>query len=274
MGSTPPANRLTPDVSTMPSTYSSRVRSTGQGVEVYQCNCGKEFKVTGYPDGYKFACPQCHAFCIITRNEEELPPGTRLGDFVVQHLIGRGGNGIVYLGRQISLDRAVAIKALRPGAAAYGRFVKRFSQEARTAAQIVHSNVVQIYFVGRKESTFFIAMEYVNGRSVRQLINETGGLEERRAIDLILQACKGLKRAHRMNVLHRDIKPDNLLVSREGEVKVADFGLALDLDDYRKQDPPRRVEGSPHYMSPEQAMRGEASFASDIYSLGPPCTTW
>ena len=252
----------------MPNNDRSLVRNAGNGVEVYQCNCGKEFKVTGYPDGYKFACPKCHAFCVITRNEDELAPGTRLGDFVVRHLIGRGGNGIVYLGRQLSLDRPVAIKALRPDAAAYSRFVKRFSQEARTAAQIVHSNVVQIYFVGRKESTFFIAMEYVDGRSVRQLINESRGIPERRAVELILQACAGLKRAHQMNVLHRDIKPDNLLVSRHGEVKVADFGLAMDLRDDRKQAPPRRIEGSPHYMSPEQAMRGETSFASDIYSLG------
>lgn len=237
-------------------------------VKIYRCSCGKEFNVKGYPEGYKFACPKCHALCILADHEEELKSGTTLTDFVIQKRIGRGAMGIVYLGKQISLARPVAIKALKPSVARNEGFIQRFTQEARTAAQIIHNNIVQVYYVGKEGKTFFIAMEYVDGRSVRQLINEEKILPEERATDIILQASLGLQRAHRMNILHRDIKPDNLIVNRQGEVKLADFGLALDLSEVKKGEGPAKIEGSPHYMSPEQAMRGEVSFGSDIYSLG------
>jgi serine/threonine protein kinase len=237
-------------------------------VKIYRCSCGKEFNVKGYPEGYKFACPKCHALCILADHEEELKPGTTLTDFVIRKRIGRGAMGIVYLGRQISLARPVAIKALKPSVAKNEGFIRRFTQEARTAAQIIHNNIVQVYYVGNEGQTFFIAMEYVDGRSVRQIIHEEKILPEDKAADIILQASLGLQRAHRQNILHRDIKPDNLIVNQRGEVKLADFGLALDLSEVKKGGGPAKIEGSPLYMSPEQAMRGEVSFCSDIYSLG------
>jgi serine/threonine protein kinase len=237
-------------------------------VKIYRCSCGKEFNVKGYPEGYKFACPKCHALCVLSDGEEELKSGTRLMDFVIQQRVGRGAMGIVYLGKQISLARPVAIKTLKPSVAKNEGFITRFTKEAQTAAQIIHNNIVQIYYVGKEGHTFFIAMEYVDGRSVRQIIHEEKILPEEKATDIILQASLGLQRAHRMNILHRDIKPDNLIVNRRGEVKLADFGLALDLSEVKKGGGPAKIEGSPHYMSPEQAMRGEVSFCSDIYSLG------
>jgi len=243
--------------------------STIDQVKIFRCGCGKKFNVTGYPVGYKFACPRCHAFCTIPDYDIELTGGTALADFVVEKRIGRGGMGIVYLGKQLSLERLVAIKALKHHIAQNEDFIHRFTSEARTAAQIIHNNIVQIYYVGQEKDTFFIAMEYVDGRSVRELINEhDGGIPEDQAIDVILQASRGLHKAHSMNIIHRDIKPDNLMVNRQGEVKVADFGLALDLSESKKQNGAKKIEGSPHYMSPEQAMRGEVSFSSDIYSLG------
>jgi serine/threonine protein kinase/putative methionine-R-sulfoxide reductase with GAF domain len=238
------------------------------GSQVYRCTCGKEFNVTGYPVGYKFACPACHAFCVITDYDEDLKQGTAFSDFVVQKRIGRGGMGIVYLGRQLSLDRPVAIKALKKSVASNENFIQRFTREARTAAQVIHNNIVQVYYVGREKDTFFIAMEFVDGKSLRELINENRGIPESQAIDLTLQASLGLKRAHGLNILHRDIKPDNLILNRQGEVKVADFGLALDLGESKRRGGPAKIEGSPHYMSPEQAMQGEVTFSSDIYSLG------
>ncbi|MBN1104118.1 MAG: protein kinase [Deltaproteobacteria bacterium] len=237
-------------------------------VRIYRCSCGKEFNVKGYPEGYKFACPKCHALCILADHEEELRAGTTLKDFIIQNCIGRGAMGIVYLGKQISLARPVAIKALKPSVSTNESFITRFTQEARTAAQIIHNNIVQVYYVGKEGQTFFIAMEYVDGKSVRQIIHEEKILPEEKATDIILQASLGLERAHRLNILHRDIKPDNLIVNRRGEVKVADFGLALDLSEVKKGGGPDKIEGSPHYMSPEQAVRGEVSFGSDIYSLG------
>ncbi|MBN2123925.1 MAG: protein kinase [Deltaproteobacteria bacterium] len=239
-----------------------------KGIQVFRCSCGKEFDVTGYPVGYKFACPTCHAFCEVKDPDEELPAGAILSDFQVHERIGGGGMGIVYLGRQLSLDRPVAIKALKKSIAGNEDFIRRFTMEARTAAQIIHNNIVQIYFVGQEGNTFFIAMEYVNGRSVRELINEGGAMDEARALDIVFQASLGLHRAHGMNILHRDIKPDNLMLNRMGEVKLADFGLALDLGESKRHGGIQKLEGSPHYMSPEQATGGELTFSSDIYSLG------
>ena len=239
-----------------------------EDIQIFSCGCGKQFNVAGYPVGYKFACPKCHAFCVIKDYDDDLQPGTDLADFVIDKRIGRGGMGIVYLGRQRSLGRQVAIKALKPKIAKNKDFIHRFTMEARTAAQIIHNNIVQIYYVGEVKNIFFIAMEYVDGKSVRELINKNGGIHEPQALDIILQASLGLKSAHRMNILHRDIKPDNLILNKQGEVKVADFGLALDLSESKSQGGLKKIEGSPHYMSPEQAMKGEVSFSSDIYSLG------
>jgi serine/threonine protein kinase len=242
----------------------------GERPQIFQCDCGNEFDVTGYPIGYSFACARCHSFCKITEKESVLKRGIELGDFVVEEEIGLGGMGAVYLGRQRSLDRPVALKVLRPSAANNRNFVRRLSREARTAAQITHNNIVQIYYVGREKEVFFIAMEYVDGKSVRERIYGDNGISEGEAIDIILQASEGLKKAHGQSILHRDVKPSNLLLNRHGEVKVADFGLALDLHDVRIEGGEKRVEGSPHYMSPE-ALRGEFSFASDIYALGATC---
>lgn len=237
-------------------------------IRIYTCDCGKQFNITGYPMGYKFVCPRCQEFCVISDQKHELKAGNILDDFVIQKTIGRGGMGTVYLGQQISLERPVAIKVLKPEAASLERFIKRFSSEAKIAAQINHHNVIQIYFVGRKKDIFFIAMEYVQGKSVRQMINEKGPFSERSALEIILQASQGLQKAHQMNILHRDIKPDNLIIDPNGEVKIADFGLAMNLAESGVGMVPEKVVGSPHYISPEQATRDEISFASDIYSLG------
>lgn len=205
----------------------------GDRPKIFQCDCGNEFDVTGYPIGYSFACPKCHNFCRITEKESVLKRGVVLGDFEVEEKIGLGGMGVVYLGRQRSLDRPVALKLLRPSAANNEKFVGRLSREARTAAQIIHNNIVQIYYVGREEKVFFIAMEYVDGKSVRERIYGDNGISEDEAIDIILQASEGLKKAHAQNILHRDVKPSNPLLNKHGEVKVADFGLALDLHEVR-----------------------------------------
>ncbi|MFH1122793.1 MAG: protein kinase [Pseudomonadota bacterium] len=242
-----------------------------QDTQVFRCSCGKEFDVRGYPIGYEFACPKCHALCTVIDHDDELEVGTVFGDFVVERKIGLGGMGLVYLGRQLSLKRKVAIKVLRQSISRNDDLIRRFAREAQTAGQIIHQNIVQVYAVGEEKNTFFIAMEYVDGKSIKRILNEKGPIPEREAIDMVRQASCGLQRAHSMNILHRDVKPDNLMVNKRGEVKVADFGLALELGKLGKSRGPAgflKLEGSPHYMSPEQALRHEVGFATDIYSLG------
>ncbi len=121
--------------------YDTKTTSNDTAIEVFRCNCGKEFNVTGYPADYKFACPGCHAFCTIKDQKDELNYGMVLGDFIVEKKIGEGGMGIVYQGKQLSLERPVAIKVLKANAANNKGFIQRFSKEAKTAAQIIHNNI-------------------------------------------------------------------------------------------------------------------------------------
>ena len=148
-----------------------------------------------------------------------------LGGYRVLKLLGRGGMGQVYLARQITLDRPVALKVMRPDLARNPRFLARFVREAYAAAQLSHHNVVQIHDFGEDRSIRFFSMEYVNGESLDQLIRRRGPLPVNEAVGLILQAARGLEFAHRQGMVHRDIKPANLLLTDYGILKVADLGL-------------------------------------------------
>jgi eukaryotic-like serine/threonine-protein kinase len=226
-----------------------------------------------------------------------------LGGYQIEKLLGRGGMGAVYLARQLSLDRQVALKTMRPEWARNPTFVSRFVREAYAAAQLSHHNVVQIYDFGEDKGTNFFSMEFVPGRSLNDLVREHGKLDPEVAVGYILQAARGLKFAHDRGMIHRDVKPDNLMVSDLGIVKVADLGLvktpasvAAELasapigKDGRPQTPASgqsRIAaiasaevtavdvamGTPAYMAPEQA-RDAASVdvRADIYSLG--CTLY
>ncbi len=163
-----------------------------------------------------------------------------LGGYQVLKLLGRGGMGAVYLARQTSLDRLVAVKVMLPKAAANPGFVARFTREAYAAAQMVHHNVVQIYDIGSVKNTHYFSMEYVKGESLMDMVRRDGKLDPEQAVGYILQAARGLKYGHDMGIIHRDVKPDNLLINDQGIVKVADMGLVkLSGDDPTRPSPAR-----------------------------------
>jgi serine/threonine protein kinase len=215
----------------------------------------------------------------------------KLGGYEVIKVLGKGGMGAVLLGRQVSLDRKVALKVMHPRIAKNPGFVARFTREAYAAAQLTHHNVVQIYDIGEERGQHFFSMEYVNGRSLMDLVKKEGKLAPEAAVGYILQAARGLRYGHNQGMVHRDIKPDNLMLNTEGIVKVADLGLVKlpsgDLpqqagvlpptdDDSEGKTELTRVGaamGTPAYMPPEQARNSAAvDQRADIYSLG--CTLY
>ena len=183
--------------------------------------------------------------------------------------IGSGGMADVYLADQVSLGRQVALKLLPDVLAADSRYVQRFFNEARAAAALVHSNIVQIYEVGRHQGHHFIAQEYVHGKNLGELLQREGALQPRLVLDILRQVVAALAKAAEKSIIHRDIKPENILLSHNGEVKVADFGLAR-VHDIEGQTLTQVgvTMGTPLYMSPEQIEGRPLDPRSDIYSLG------
>jgi serine/threonine-protein kinase len=200
--------------------------------------------------------------------------GRTLDDFRVLRLLGRGGMGHVYLADQLSLKRPVALKIMRADLAANAVAVARFKAEAEAVARVPHANIVQVYAVGITEGLHYMALEYVEGRNLRDYLAKKGPPELPAALSLIRQAAAGLQRAHEAGIVHRDIKPENMLLNRKGELKVADFGLSRCLA--ADQQPLNLTQtgvsmGTPLYMSPEQVQGTPADPRSDIYSFGVTC---
>ena len=191
------------------------------------------------------------------------------GRYRLERRLGVGGMSTVQLAFDTRLERYVAVKLLAEHLAADDGFVQRFRREALAAARLVHPNVVQVYDFGTDEASArqFIAMEYVEGQSGAELLREHGRLPVEEVVDLCAQACRGLDYAHRNGVVHRDIKPGNLLRNPEGLVKIADFGIAKAADD---SDITRvgAVIGTAAYLAPEQARGEPAGPPSDLYALG------
>ena len=203
---------------------------------------------------------------IVSTSETPAITGRTLGAFVVGDLLGEGGMGAVFHGRDQALDRPVAIKVLHTKLAADEEFVERFVREARTAAKLNHTNVVQIYGAGYDAGIAYMALELVEGCSLFDLYKAQRPFPARRACELIRDVSRGLAVAHDQGVIHRDIKPENILISEKGIPKLADFGLARASDQ-------RITEtgiflGTPQYASPEQCNAAELTPASDLYSLG------
>lgn len=183
--------------------------------------------------------------------------------------LGEGGMATVYCGTDILLRRRVAIKVLREQYAADDEFVRRFYQEAESAAKLSHPNIVNTFDVGRQDQTYFIVMELVDGPSLAEIIATDGRLPEPVAIDYAAQIASGLAYAHRQGLLHRDIKPANILVTKDDVVKLSDFGIARAVSQQTMAlTKPGLVMGSVYYISPEQAQEHEVHETSDLYSLG------
>ncbi|MFO0817641.1 MAG: protein kinase [Pirellulales bacterium] len=196
--------------------------------------------------------------------------GKELGDYHIGHRLGRGGMAEVYLAEQKSLGRRVALKVLLGRLAEDQAYIRRFQNEARAAAALVHANIVQIYEVGVRDGIHFIAQEYVKGQNLRQLIQRQGPLTPTQAVSVLRQVAAALQKAAQAGIVHRDIKPENILIARSGEVKVADFGLArVNATQATLHLTQEGITlGTPLYMSPEQVEGRVVDPRSDLYSLG------
>ena len=223
-------------------------------------------------------------------NEDYAAPRTDVHGYRIVRELGRGGMGAVFLAQQLSLDRPVALKVMAKRWASDPTFVARFTREAYAAAQLCHPNIVQIHDIGEVDGGRFFSMEFVPGRSLAEVVRKHGKLDPETAVGYILQAARGLKHAHDRGMIHRDVKPDNLLLDHQGLVKVADLGLVKTPALSREDDAlatsrgglnsipanltgARIALGTPAYMSPEQC-RDAATVdrRADVYSLG--CTLY
>jgi len=196
---------------------------------------------------------------------------SRLPQYEIQTLLGRGGMGAVYRARQRKLDRLVAIKLLLPDLDDDPEFAERFAREARTLARLNHPGIVGIHDFGEADGIFYLIMEYVEGANLRELM-ASGRMTPRDALALIPQICDALQFAHDAGIVHRDIKPENILVDQDGRVRIADFGLAKLVDGEQPTIGLTRTHqgmGTPHYMAPEQVgAASQVDHRADIYSLG------
>jgi serine/threonine-protein kinase len=198
--------------------------------------------------------------------------GERLGSYRLVALLGRSNISSVYRAEDVVLGRDVAVKVL-PGWIVKGdrQRLEQFLSEARSAAQLQHPHVVTIYHVGQRQEHYFVAMEYMAGGSLQDVLNRGERLSPAAAATAIRQAARGLAAAHNVGIIHRDVKPSNLLMSEEGVVKVADFGLAGRLEVANESGASSVVEGTPRYLAPELCLGHPPSLSSDIYGLG---MTW
>ncbi|MCW5876143.1 MAG: serine/threonine protein kinase [Anaerolineales bacterium] len=188
--------------------------------------------------------------------------------YQLENDLGKGGMATVYRGRDLMLERDVAIKLLREDYSKDPAFRERFRQEAKAAANLSHTNIVTVHDFGFDEDHLFIVMEYVPGTDLNSLIKQRGRYSLEEGIPLVIQACKGIGYAHRAGLVHCDIKPHNFLVTPQGRLKVTDFGIARALASIHPDEEAEVVWGSPQYFAPEQAGGGAPSPASDVYSLG------
>ena len=194
--------------------------------------------------------------------------GQKINDrYEIIRSIGEGGMANVYLALDTILDRRVAVKVLRGDLANDEKFVRRFQREAISASSLSHPNIVEMYDVGEDNGNYFIVMEYVEGKSLKSLIKKRGGLTLPEVLDIMLQLTDGIACAHNSYIIHRDIKPQNILVLDDGRVKITDFGIAQALKRGELTET-NSVMGSVHYLPPEQANGTGTTIKSDIYSLG------
>ncbi len=197
--------------------------------------------------------------------------GQILGDFRIMHRLGKGGMGQVYLAEQTSLKRKVALKLLHPELADNDRSLQRFKAEAQNAARATHANIVQIYTIDRANGVNYIALEYVEGKNLREFVEKKGPPELSLGLHIMNQVAAALQRACELGIIHRDIKPENIMLTRKGEVKVADFGLSRNFSEANSQPSITQSQvtmGTPLYMSPEQVERRPVDVRTDIYSFG------
>jgi eukaryotic-like serine/threonine-protein kinase len=206
-----------------------------------------------------------------------LPIGSRIGPYEIVALLGGGGMGEVYRGRDTRLGREVAVKILPAEVSTHPDRLRRFEQEARSASSLNHPNIITIYDIGAIDSSSYIAMEFVDGKTLRELLAEGAAMPARKTTQIAVQLAEGLAKAHEMGIIHRDLKPENIMITKDGHAKILDFGLAklfLPVADQvsqfqtAEQTGAGMILGTVGYMSPEQASGAEVDFRSDQFSFG------
>ncbi len=194
--------------------------------------------------------------------------GTKINDrYSIIRTLGEGGMANVYLAYDTILDRNVAVKVLRGDLASDEKFVRRFQREALSASNLYHPNIVQIYDFDQEDGQYYIVMEYVEGKTLKQLLKRRGSLTITEVIDIMSQLTDGMAHAHDSYIIHRDIKPQNIMILDNGMIKITDFGIAMALNSTQLTQT-NSVMGSVHYLPPEQAAGRGSTIRSDIYSMG------
>ena len=194
--------------------------------------------------------------------------GQKINDrYQIIKTIGEGGMANVYLAYDTILDRNVAVKVLRGDLATDEKFVRRFQREALSASSLSHPNIVEVYDVGEDNGLYYIVMEYIEGKHLKQLMKKRGTLTTREVVDIMLQLTDGMSAAHDSYIIHRDIKPQNIMILENGLIKITDFGIAMALNATQLTQT-NSVMGSVHYLPPEQACGKGATIQSDVYSMG------
>ena len=194
--------------------------------------------------------------------------GKKMGGYRVLERVGRGGMGTVYRAEQLALKRTVALKVISEEHTKNREFMQLFLHEAQTSARLNHPNIVQVYDVKQHEQFYYFSMEFMPGGSVQDLLNKERKVPVGRAVKMIREAAQGLEYAQKKEIIHRDIKPDNLMISEEGEIKIGDLGLARSPKEKVGPKEEGTVIGTPHYIAPEQVKGKPADYRSDLYSLG------
>jgi len=199
---------------------------------------------------------------------KELSAGSTFASrYHIYEELGKGGMGRVYKALDKEIEEKVALKLLNPDIAADIRTIERFRNELKTARQISHKNVCRMYHFGKDEGAFYITMEYVRGEDLKSMIRMMSRLSPGQTVSIAKQVCEGLAEAHRLGVIHRDLKPQNIMIDRDGNVKIMDFGIARSLKAKGITGAGIMI-GTPEYMSPEQVEGKDADESSDIYALG------
>ena len=220
--------------------------------------CGNLIDVTGLEPGDGITCPYCSNQFEITR---------QFGNFLLERQVGSGGMGAVYLGKDVTLNRTVAIKVLKPELVSDKKFLATFLREAEITASLNHPNIVQVYAFGQHEGVYYMVVEYISGGSLDDKISERGQITELEGIEIGIAVARGLECAlERGGLIHRDIKPGNILFNANNTPKVVDFGLSLSFDTTDHFD--GEIWGTPYYVAPEKLEREKETFQSDLYSLG------
>ena len=197
-----------------------------------------------------------------------LSKGQKINDrYEIIKSIGEGGMANVYLAKDTILDRQVAVKVLRGDLSSDEKFIRRFQREALSVSNLSHPNIVEVYDVGEEDGQYYIVMEYIEGKTLKQLLYKRGALTLPEVIDIMTQLTDGLAHAHEAYIIHRDIKPQNIMIEDNGTIKITDFGIAMAVNATQFTQT-NSVMGTVHYLPPEQANGKSATVKSDIYSLG------